>query len=133
MNYMTLVEIADLLAELLDFDNVTAGSIVASLDKTIGVYQRDGFVSRECIGGDSSYQTSKLRMLVHWTDNPSEAEKKAFEIAELFEGFREMETADHIIKFADVKAVRSIGKDEKGICEYIVDADVIYTKKEDQL
>ena len=101
---MTLLEIADLLAELLDFDNVTAGSIVASLEKTIGIYQRDGFVSRECIGGDSSYQTAKLRVLVHWGDNPAKAEEKAFEIAEMFEGFRDMETAKHIIKFADVKA-----------------------------
>lgn len=42
-----------------------------------------------------------------------------------------METKNHIIKFADVRAVRSIGKDEKGVCEYIVDADIIYTKKEE--
>lgn len=131
MNYLTLLEIADLLAELLDFEGITAGCIDASLEKTIGVYQREPFVPRECIGGDSSYQTSKLRMLVHWTDNPPEAEKKAHEISELFDGFRDVEAADHIIKFADVRAVRSIGKDEKGVCEYIVDADIIYTKKED--
>lgn len=131
MNYLTLLEIADLLAELLDFDSVTSGCIDASLNKTIGVYQREPFVPRECIGGDSSYQTSKLRVLVHWTDSPTEAEKKAFEISELFDGFRDMETKDHIIKFADLKAVRSIGKDEKGVCEYIVDADIIYTEKEE--
>lgn len=131
MNYLTLLEIADLLAELLDFDSVIAGCIDASLDKTIGVYQRAPFVPRECIGGDSSYQTSKLRLLVHWTDIPSETEKKALEISELFDGFRDMETKDHIIKFAEVRAVRSIGKDEKGVCEYIVDADIIYTVKEE--
>lgn len=131
MNYMTLLEIADLLAELLDFDSVTAGCIDAALSETIGVYQREPFIPRECISGDSSYQTSKLRILVHWTDVPPEAEKKALEISELFDGFRDMETADHIIKFADVRAVRSIGKDEKGVCEYIVDADIIYTKKEE--
>lgn len=131
MNYLTLLEIADLLAELLDFEGITAGCIDASLEKTIGVYQREPFVPRECIGGDSSYQTSKLRMLIHWGENPHEAEKKALEISELFDGFRDVETADHIIKFADVRAVRSIGKDEKGVCEYIVDADIIYTKKED--
>lgn len=131
MNYLTLLEIADLLAELLDFDSVTSGCIDASLNKTIGVYQREPFVPRECIGGDSSYQTSKLRVLVHWTDSPTEAEKKAFEISELFNGFRDMESKDHIIKFADLKAVRSIGKDEKGVCEYIVDADIIYTEKEE--
>lgn len=131
MNYFTLLEIADLLAELLDLDSVTAGCIDASLDKTIGVYQREPFVPRECVGGDSSYQTAKLRVLVRWTDSPPEAEKKALEIAELFDGFRDMETKDHIIKFADLKAIRSIGKDEKGVCEYIVDADIIYTQKEE--
>lgn len=131
MNYMTLFEIADLLAELLDFGSVTAGCIDASLDKTIGIYQRDPFVPRECIGGDSSYQKSRLRLLVHWTDNPSQAEKKALETAELFDGFRDMETKNHIIKFADLKTVRSIGKDEKGVCEYIVDADIIYAEKEE--
>ena len=131
MNYFTLLEIADLLAELLDLDSVTAGCIDASLDKTVGVYQREPFVPRECVGGDSSYQTAKLRILVRWTDSPPEAEKKALEIAELFDGFRDMETKDHIIKFADLKAIRSIGKDEKGVCEYIVDADIIYTEKEE--
>lgn len=131
MNYLTLLEIADLLAELLDFGSVTSGCIDASLDKTIGVYQREPFVPRECIGGDSSYQTLKLRLLFHWTDIPPEAEKKALEISDLFDGFRDMETKDHIIKFAEVRAVRSIGKDEKGVCEYIVDADLIYTKKEE--
>ena len=133
MNYLTLLEIADLLAELLDFDSVTAGGIDASLDETVGIYQRDDFTLRECIGGDSSYQTSKLRILVHWTNNPTEAEKKACEIAELFDGFRDMETKNHIIKFADLKAIRSIGKDEKGVCEYIVDADIIYTDKEEKV
>jgi len=131
MNYLTLIEIADLLAELLDFDSVTSGCIDASLDKTIGVYQREPFAPRECVGGDSSYQTAKLRVLVRWADSPPEAEKKALEISELFDGFRDMETKDHIIKFADLKAVRSIGKDEKGVCEYIVDADIIYTEKEE--
>lgn len=131
MNYLTLLEITDLLAVLLDFDSVTAGCIDASLDKTIGVYQREPFAPRECIGEDSSYQTTKLRVLVRWTDSPPEAEKKALEISELFDGFRDMETKDHIIKFADLKAVRSIGKDEKGVCEYIVDADIIYTEKEE--
>lgn len=47
MNYLTLLEIADLLAELLDFDSVTSGCIDASLDKTIGVYQREPFAPRE--------------------------------------------------------------------------------------
>ncbi len=126
---ITLLEIADLLAKLLDTEFVTAGCIDASKTETIGVYQREGFVLRECIGTDSSYQTAKIRILIHWTDSPSQAERKALEIAELFDGFEDMETENHIIKFAEVKAVRNIGKDEKGICEYITDVNLIYTER----
>lgn len=126
---ITLLEIADLLAELLETESVTAGCIDASKSETIGVYQRDGFAFRECIGTESSYQTAKIRILIHWTDNPSETERKALETAELFRSFEDMETKNHIIKFAEVKAVRNIGKDEKGICEYIADVNLIYTER----
>lgn len=129
MNYLTLLEIADLLAELFETESVTAGCIDTSKTQTIGIYQREGFVARECIGTESSYQTARIRILVHWTDSPSQAERKALETAELFNGFEDMETANHIIKFAEVKAVRSIGKDEKGICEYIADVNLIYTER----
>lgn len=126
---ITLLEIADLLAYLLETESVTSGCIDASRSETIGVYQREEFVPRECIGTESSYQTARIRILVHWTNNPSQAEKKAVEIAELFSSFEDMETENHIIKFAEVKAVRSIGKDEKGICEYIADVNLIYTER----
>lgn len=126
---ITLLEIADLLAYLLETESVTSGCIDASKSETIGVYQREGFVPRECIGTESSYQTARIRILIHWTDNPSKSEKKALEIAELFSSFEDMETENHIIKFAEVKAVRSIGKDEKGICEYIADVNLIYTER----
>lgn len=129
MIYLTLLEIADLLAYLLETDYVTAGCIDASKTETVGVYQREGFILRECIGADSSYQISRIRILVHWTDNPSHAERKTLEIAELFNGFEDIETQNHIIKFAEVKAVLNIGKDEKGICEYIADVDLIYTER----
>lgn len=131
MNYLTLLEIADILAGILDFDNITAGSIDTALTETIGVYQRGDFVPRECIGTDSSYETSKVRLLLHWGKNPTAAEAKAAELAGIMQSLRDMPTASHIIKFADVKAVRAIGKDEKGICEYVVDADIIYSERND--
>ena len=132
MNYLTLLEIADMLAENMDFENITPGCIDASLEQTIGVYQREEFVPRECIGTDSSYETDKVRLLIRWGKNPTEAESKAAELGRLMQALRDIPTAKHIIKFADVKAVRSIGKDEKGICEYIVDADIIYTERNEE-
>lgn len=129
MNYLTLLEIADVLAELLDFEDVTAGTIDTALTSTIGVYQRDGFAPRECIGTESSYETARIRLLVHWGNNPTTAEAKAAELGELVSSLRDMPTSSHIIRFAELKAIRAIGKDEKGICEYIVDADIIYGKE----
>ena len=129
MNYLALLEIADMLADILDFENITAGCIDTALTETVGVYQREAFQLRECIGTDSSYETAKLRVLIRWGTNPTTAEAKAAEIAELLQALRDMPTADHIIKFADVKAVRAIGKDEKGVCEYVIDADMIYTER----
>lgn len=129
MNYLTLLEIADMLAELLELDDITAGTIDSSLENTIGVYQRGEFVPRECIGTDSSYETSKVRLLLRWGKNPTTAEAKAAELGELVQALRDADTTEHTIKFADVKAVRAIGKDEKGVCEYVVDADFIYTER----
>lgn len=133
MNYLTLLEVADLTAELLDMEDVTAGAIDNALSQTVGVYQREGFVPRECVGGaESSYQTAKLRFLLRWGSSPTAAEAKAAELAELLSSLSNMETSGHIIRFADVKAVRSIGKDEKGVCEYIVDADMIYSERNEE-
>lgn len=129
MNYLTLLEMADLLADILDFEDVTAGTIDTALTETIGVYQRGEFVPRECIGTDSSYETAKVRLLLRWGNNPAEAEQKASETGGIIQALRDMPTAEHIIKFTDLKSVRAIGKDEKGICEYIVDADIIYTER----
>ena len=126
---ITLLEIADSLAGLLETESVTASCIDASKTETIGIYQREGFVPRECIGTESNYQTARIRILIHWTSNPSLAERKAIETAELFSSFENMETEHHTIKFAEVKSVRSIGKDEKGISEYIVDINLIYTER----
>ncbi len=129
MNYLTLLETADMLADVLDFEDITAGCIDASLDRTIGVYQRGEFVPRECIGTEPSFETAKVRLLVRWGKNPTEAEAKAAEVGGLVQALRDMPTEKHIIKFADLKAVRPIGKDEKGICEYVVDADMIYSER----
>ena len=129
MNYLTLLEIADMLAELLELDDITAGTIDSSLENTIGVYQRSEFVPRECIGTETSYETSKVRLLLRWGKNPTTAEAKAAELGELVQALRDADTTEHTIKFADVKAVRAIGKDEKGVCEYVVDADFIYTER----
>lgn len=132
MNYLTMLEIADMLTDILDHEDVTANSIDDTHDKTIGVYQRADFTPRECIGTDSSYETARIRLFLRWGNDPVEAEQKASEIGGLVQALRDMPTAEHIIKFTDLKAVRFLGKDEKGICEYAIDADLIYSERDEE-
>lgn len=128
MNYLTLLEVVEILSEDLELEEITAGTIDGSLQQTIGVYQRAEFKPRECIGGSSSYETARLRVLVRWGTNPTLAQIKAAEVAQIITAWCDMPTSRHIIKFATAKT-KPIGKDEKGVCEYIVDTDIIYTER----
>lgn len=128
MTNLSLVEIADLLAEILDFQDIFAGTCDNSLDQAIGVYQREGFAFRECIGGESSFETAKIRLVVRWGVSPTVAERQATYIGGILAALRDMPTDSHTIKFAFLRQVLSIGKDENGICEYIVDADIYYSE-----
>lgn len=129
MNYLTLLEVVEILSEDLELEDISTGAIDESLQETIGVYQRAEFQPRECIGTDSSYETAKLRVLIRWGMNPTIAERKAAEVAQLVEAYRDRRTDDHIIKFTANTMIKPIGKDEKGVCEYIVDTDIIYTER----
>ena len=129
MNYLILLEIVEILSEDLELEQITAGTIDESLMQTIGVYQRAEFKPRECIGGSSSYETAKLRVLIRWGTNPTTAEHKAVEVAQLIEAYRDRRTTDHIIKFTANTIIKPIGKDNKGVSEYIVDTDIIYTER----
>ena len=128
MNYLTLLEVVEVLSDALGLEEISAGTIDESLQQTIGVYQRAEFQPRECIGGESSYETARLRILIRWGTNPTLAQIRAAEVAQIISAWRDMPTSGHIIKFATAKS-KPIGKDEKGVCEHIVDTDIIYTER----
>lgn len=65
---------------------VTVGAIDANYDRCVGVYNdnRASGGQRICIGGEAytRYAYKYVTLLVHWTTNPSAAEKKAIELYE---------------------------------------------------
>jgi len=127
---LTLLEIADMFAEKLNFEDVYSSNADTSKEKAIGIYSRIGNKYRRCIGTTESYQVMQISVLIHWTENPSEAESEVNAVAEIIDSLRNESTSKHIIKFADVCGIHNIDKDENGICEYVADADIIYTDKE---
>lgn len=126
---MTLVEIADMTASLLSVDDVTAGTIDTAKEQTVGVYQREPFRKRQCIGSTESFQVFKARLLIRWGNSPTTAESKANQLADYIRALSDYTATSSVINFTQNVDVKAIGKDEKGICEYIIDADFIYTER----
>lgn len=129
---MTLLSAADLLAELLGFDNVYAGNLDENKEKAIGVFLLKEQKKRLCLGGkaQTGFFYKDISIIVHWTDNPSAAEQKANEIFEVLSDIRDIQSGEYTVKFTQSRLPFFIGKDEKGVCEYAIETTLIYQRKD---
>ena len=129
---MTLCNIADMLADILQFKDIYAGDINANLERSIGVYNaKRGGIHKICIGGKACTKTleKKISILIHWTDNPTLAEQEAERILDLLTDIRQYEAGDFIVRFLKCDDPVPVGKDGRGIYEYVIEAIVYYERK----
>lgn len=129
---MTLLNIADMLADILSFEDVYAGNLDGNLKCAIGVYNSKQSTDKQiCLGGKAQTKTNykHISILIHWTDNPTACEEKAEVISDLLSDIRDYSISGNIIKFIQVKDPQDVGKDDKGICEFVVEATIIYERK----
>lgn len=126
---MTLLDARNILAAVLSLEDIYAGNIDGNMPCCVGVYpSRNAGERRICIGGKSCTKTQykKLSLLVHWTDNPTGAEKKAQQICEAAENVRELCYDGFTVHFIQAREPISLGRDEHGICEYTIETTIIY-------
>lgn len=131
---MTLLNIADMLAKVLDFDDVFAGNIDGNLDRCIGVYNgRTGGASRICIGGKACTKThdKSISILIHFTDNPTRAESEAERVLDILSSLRNEATEGGTVRFMTMHEPQSVGRDERGICEYVIEGTLYYEESEE--
>lgn len=129
---MTLCNIADMLADTLQFKDIYAGDINANLERSIGVYNaKRGGIHKICIGGKACTKTleKKVSILIHWTDNPTLAEQEAERILDLLTDIRQYEAGDFIVRFFKCDDPVPVGKDDRGVYEYVIEAIVYYERK----
>lgn len=130
---MTLLNIADMLADVLNFEDVFAGNIDGNKNCAIGVYNSKQSTDKKiCLGGKAQTRTKYklISILIHWTDNPTRCGVKAEEVADLLTDIRDYNIDNKTVKFLQVKTPQDVGKDEKGICEYAIEATIIYERDE---
>lgn len=130
---MTLLNLADMLADVLGIKDVYAGNINANLDCSVGVYNaKQSGPQKICIGGKACTKTKekKISIIIHWTDNPTTAELKANEILDQISDIRGYVVGDFIVHFLKCNESIPVGKDERGIYEYVIEAIVYYERNE---
>lgn len=129
---MTVLNVADMLAEFLNIEDVYAGNLDENKEKAIGVFLLKEQQKRLCLGGKSQtgFFYKDISIIVHWTDNPTAAEQKANEIFEVLSDVRDYETGEYTVKFTQTRLPFYIGKDEKGVCEYAIETTLIYQRKD---
>lgn len=131
---MTLFDISNLLADVLQFDNIYAGNIDGNLDRCIGVYNvKKSGAQKICIGGKACTKTheKQISILIHWTDDPTLAENEAIRILNILSDLRNEVTEGGTVRYMAMCEPQPIGRDERGICEYVIEATVYYEESEE--
>lgn len=110
---------------------ISVGAIDGNAEKYVGVYNdKSGGNARLCLGGveQTRMQTKRIRLLIHWTASAAQAETKAAGLWEMLLGASGT-AGDYAIKAIDPGAAPiAIGRDEKGICEYVIRAKITYER-----
>lgn len=128
---MTLLNLADMVSSLLGTENVYAGNIDANTGRCIGVYNgRKSGTHKVALGGEEYTKTNVkyISILIHWTDNPSDTERIAFKILDILANVRNYEYDGGVMRLLLLNDPVSVGKDERGICEYVIEGKIYYER-----
>ncbi|KJJ66555.1 minor capsid protein [Clostridium sp. FS41] len=129
---MTLEEVKDWLKTVVQSPKWYIGKINGNDKQCIGVYPTQGPSRGIPVGGlkNKSYDTKAVSILVHWGMDAVQAESKAQEIYDALYGQTGVISGWQVVMF-DMRtdAPVSVGTDEKGIYEYVINF-VIYYRKE---
>lgn len=128
---MTLAGVRDWLKTLNVAENYSIGRIDNSKDKSLGVYSRrsvNGFV--ESIGRKSSYNIKAISILLHWNKNAKETEAAAMDLWDKLTAVTDLTIEEHNVNYIymNVSEPVSVGADDKGVYEYVIEIDLYYTR-----
>lgn len=126
---MTVADIKDWLKSQITGAGWSTGALKTTEEKTIVVYGTRGYVNPKAVGMQSSYRGKGIRVFIHWNLSTIESELKAQEIYDLLNSRPDVTIAgERVVQFIlrDPEPI-SLGPDDYGINEYIIDAELIIT------
>ncbi|MGF7050414.1 hypothetical protein J2T13_004952 [Paenibacillus sp. DS2015] len=128
---MTLAEIRDWLKTQVDCPQWYIGKIEGSKPQCIGLYNITGATPMIAIGGldNTSYASKTVSILIHWSKNADTAERKAQEVYATLFGHSGEIAGKRVISFQmRTSEPISVGTDDEGIYEYVIEMTIIYER-----
>jgi len=126
-----LKDIKDYMATSIACQNWSISKRNNKADKSITVYDAQTPIPTINIGGlkNTSIDFKTISILIHWGNDPTEAEVKANEVFSFFYGKQHYIAGHRIIdiNFRQGKP-NFIGTDNAGVFEYVVDMTINYMK-----
>nr|DAQ23964.1 MAG TPA: hypothetical protein [Caudoviricetes sp.] len=130
---MTLADVRDYIASLNLTKEVYMGKLPDKPEQSIGVYNsKHQYPPHRTLGGPDwqGYGIKHVTLLVHWNKSPRETEKAATALFDAMNAARDAKINETTIKFIQLLYdLQDIGTDETGVCEYVIEAAVIYEKE----
>ncbi len=133
---MTLKDVKDWMKEQVPASVWKIGTYDNSKDKTICVRNLSSSRNRLALGGlpNTSTSVKGISVVVHWNKNPDETERISQSIYALFYGTKPMIGAFQVIK-CDMRNDEpvSVGTDENGVYEYVIELWITYHREKEEL
>lgn len=129
---MTLKQIKDFFKSTFCWtDGISIGKIDKNLEKAVCFYNsRQPTAKVKAVGGkqNKSYDFKSITILLRWTTNADEAEKKAEEIYNFFDEKTFIHDKKRVFVISRFENPIDLGTDERGVYEYSFEFD-LYSEK----
>lgn len=127
-----LSDIRDWLKTVFTAEHYYIGKLDNKQDKSLGVYslKQSGSPTR-AIGGESTYNTISVSLLLHWTNNARETEETARNLFDTLYNIKNVEINKHTIYMIELLTPEpvDVGTDDKGIYEQVIELNFYYERK----
>lgn len=118
------------------FSNYYIGVLDSKQQQSLGVYDlkrsRGPIIA---LGGleNTSYAIKQISLLVHWNQASDESEEKALALYEELLMSKPDQIGKHHVQFVGMLTSEpmDVGRDDNGICEYVIELEIYYSRKEE--
>lgn len=124
--------VRDWLKTLIAAEHFYIGKLDNKPDKSVGVYPlNQSGAPLTGIGQDTTYDTLSVSVLVHWNNSASQTETAVHALFETIRTARNVAISGHKVYYLELltAAPFSVGTDEKGVYEWVVEIKIYYERK----